>query len=664
MTAPKGPDWTDERGTCEEGKEPRRRGRAADWTEERGERGTSDLSDEGSSAGIAPPEGQSKQRLDVRGLQISSGRRGPAVVSGISFAVRPGAVLGLVGESGSGKTTVALALLGHTRRGLSVTGGEIRLDGTDLLRLKPARLRALRGAVVSYVPQDPAAALNPALRVGYQLREVLRVHPGSSADPDARVREVLREASLDAAGDLLRRYPHQLSGGQQQRIGLAMAFACRPALIVLDEPTTGLDVSTQRRVLDTIRQLCRGYGVAAVYVSHDLAVVSELADEVAVMYAGRIVETGPAGALFGGPRHPYTRGLLAAVPEPGRDRPLAGIPGQQPPPGRRGPGCAFATRCELVLEQCRQHEPELIPLSGAPHPAANRNSPHAVRCWRAAEVTAGQPDGPRPRAAAAGPGPAALLSVRGVAARYHGVPALSGIDLDLPARGCVAVVGESGSGKTTLARCITGLQQDWTGEVTLRGVPLARAARHRPKQVLQQIQYVFQNPYTSLNPRKTVGQIVAEPVQRFLGLTRGEQADRVAQVLGDVALGGSFLARYPDQLSGGERQRVAIARALAAEPDVLICDEVTSALDVSVQAVIVELLRAATAQRQLAMIFITHNLALVRNVAQTAVVLRQGQIVEAGPAGQILAEPVSGYTAQLLADAPRLSRLAADRQPS
>src|SRR5580700_4967355 len=269
-------------------------------------------------------------RLQVRDLEIRSGRRdGPPVVSGVSFAVRPGAVLGLVGESGSGKTTVALALLGHTRRGLSVTSGEIRLDGTDLLRLKPAELRRLRGATVSYVPQDPAAALNPALRIGYQLREVLRVHPGAGGDPQGRILEVMREARLDASPDLLRRYPHQLSGGQQQRIGLAMAFACRPALIVLDEPTTGLDVSTQRRILDTVRQLCRGYGVAAVYVSHDLAVVSELADEVAVMYAGRIVEAGPAGALFAGPRHPYTRGLLAAVPEPGSDRPLAGIPGQQ-----------------------------------------------------------------------------------------------------------------------------------------------------------------------------------------------------------------------------------------------------------------------------------------------------------------------------------------------
>jgi len=275
-------------------------------------------------------------RLEVRDLEIRSGGHGPAVVSEVSFAVRPGDVLGLVGESGSGKTTVALALLGHTRRGLSVSRGEILLDGLDLLRLRPPRLRQVRGARVSYVPQDPSAALNPALRIGYQLREALRVHAGATSDPQARILEVMREARLDAAPDLLRRYPHQLSGGQQQRVGLAMAFACRPSLIVLDEPTTGLDVSTQRHILDTMRSLCRGYGVAAVYVSHDLAVVSELVAEVAVMYAGRIVEAGPASLLFPRPLHPYTRGLLDSVPTPEDARRLTGIPGQQPAPGQRG----------------------------------------------------------------------------------------------------------------------------------------------------------------------------------------------------------------------------------------------------------------------------------------------------------------------------------------
>ena len=591
-------------------------------------------------------------RLEVRDLEIRSGPRGPSVVSAISFAVRPGDVLGLVGESGSGKTTVALALLGHTRRGLSVSAGEIRLDGTDLLRLGPAGLRQVRGARVSYVPQDPSAALNPALRIGYQLREALRVHhPGPASRPrrsspggdrDARILEVLREVRLDATPALLRRYPHQLSGGQQQRVALAMAFACRPALIVLDEPTTGLDVSTQRHILDTVRGLCRGHGVAAVYVSHDLAVVSELAAEVAVMYAGRIVEAGPAAMLFSRPLHPYTQGLLASVPVPEGGRPLTGIPGQQPPPGHRGPGCSFAPRCRIAIGPCLAAVPEPAPVAG-----------RTVLCLRAAEAGAARAQ-PRPPAAADRAPRPAVLSVRGVSARHGVVPVLAGIDLDVPAQSCVAVVGESGSGKTTLARCIVGLHRDWTGEIALQGAPLAPDARRRPVPALRQIQCVFQNPYTSLNPRKTVGQIVAEPLQRLLRVPRDEHTGRVISVLEDVALGRRYLTRYPDQLSGGERQRVAIARALVAEPALLVCDEVTSALDVSVQAVVVELLRAAAARRHLAMLFITHNLALVRNVAQLAVVLRHGEIVESGPAEQVLARPGTDYTAQLMADVPRL----------
>ncbi len=593
------------------------------------------------AAGQAPAGGV---RLDVSGLEVRLGRNGPDVVSEVSFAVRAGQVLGLVGESGSGKTTVVLALLGHARRGLRISSGEVHVDGVDLLRLRPAQLRAVRGAKVAYVAQDPSAALNPTLRVGTQLREALRVHPGAVDDPGGRILEVLREVHLDASPDMLRRYPHQLSGGQQQRVGLAMAFACRPSLIVLDEPTTGLDVSTQRHVLDTIRRLCRAYGVAAVYVSHDLAVVGGLVSDVAVMYSGRIVEIGPTAKVFGQPVHPYTRGLLTAVPSPLRATKLTGIDGQPPRPGRRPAGCSFAPRCGFATGPCRSQQPAPVSIDS-----------RAVRCIRAAQVAGvsiGVPAAPSHRAPAARE---PVLSVRGVSASYGRTPVLSGVDLEVPAESCVAVVGESGSGKTTLARCIAGLHGNWAGDITFEGAPLAASARGRPQQVLRQVQYVFQNPYTSLNPRKTVGQIVAQPLEQFLRLGYRERSERAARALADVSLGGDFLSRYPDQLSGGERQRVAIARALVVEPDLLVCDEVTSALDVSVQAVIVELLRGLQAERRIAMIFITHNLALVRSIAQSAVVLRAGAVVESGPVEQVLEHPANSYTIALMEDVPKLA---------
>jgi peptide/nickel transport system ATP-binding protein len=587
---------------------------------------------------------QRQVRLEVTGLQVRLGRSGPDVVSDVSFAVPAGEVLGLVGESGSGKTTVALALLGHTRRGLRITAGRVLLDGTDLLALSPRDLRAARGARVSYVPQDPSAALNPALRVGTQVREVLKVHAGAADGTGDRVAEVMREAYLDPTPELLHRYPHQLSGGQQQRVALAMAFACRPSLIVLDEPTTGLDVSTQRHVLETVRGLCRSYGVAAVYVSHDLAVVSGLVSEVAVMYAGRVVEIGSTARLFGEPVHPYTRGLLGAVPSHERAELLTGIDGQQPRPGRRGAGCSFAARCGHAIDACTTQAPELVSVAG-----------RSVRCLRTRDIPAARPE----RLPVAGGPPARagtpVLSVRDVAARYGSTPVLSGIGLEVPPRTCVAVVGESGSGKTTLARCVAGLHDNWTGEITFQGTPLARGARQRDKDVLRRVQYIFQNPYTSLNPRKTVSQIIDQQLEQLTGLSRRDRSVRTDEVLADVSLAPDVLSCYPDQLSGGERQRVAIARALAVEPELLICDEVTSSLDVSVQAVIVELLRRIQSERHLALVFITHNLALVRSIAQSAVVLRQGAVAESGPVEQILEHPADPYTRRLVEDVPKLT---------
>jgi len=602
-------------------------------------------------SGLQPGAGRPGVRLKVTGLEVRLGRSGPDVVRDISFAVQAGEVLGLVGESGSGKTTVALALLGHTRRGLRITAGQVLLDGIDLLALSPRDLLAARGARVSYVPQDPSSALNPALRVGTQIREVLEVHAAAAGRAGDRVAEVMREAYLDPTPEMLRRYPHQLSGGQQQRIALAMAFACRPSLIVLDEPTTGLDVSTQRHVLDTVRSLCRSYGVAAVYVSHDLAVVSGLVSDVAVMYAGRIVEIGSTARLFGEPVHPYTCGLIGAVPSLGRAEVLTGIDGQQPRPGHRGSGCSFAARCGYAIGDCTTKAPEPVTVAG-----------RSVRCLRAWDIQATRPGRlpvvPYPPAVAGTP----ALSVRGVTASYGSTQVLSGVSFEVPPRACVAVVGESGSGKTTLARCVAGLHSDWTGEIIFQGAPLARGARQRVQDVLRRVQYIFQNPYTSLNPRKTVGQIIDQPLEQFTGLSRRDRSARVADVLKDVSLGPDFLSCYPDQLSGGERQRVAIARALVVEPELLICDEVTSSLDVSVQAIVVELLRRIQRERHLAMIFITHNLALVRSIAQSAVVLCQGAVTESGPVEQILQHPADPYTQRLVEDVPKLT-LSETRDP-
>jgi peptide/nickel transport system ATP-binding protein len=582
-------------------------------------------------------------RVEVSDLHICMGRGGADVVDEVGFSIAPGKILGLVGESGSGKTTVALSLLGYARRGLEISGGRVVVDGVDLLGLSPAELREVRGAKVAYVPQDPGAALNPTLRIGRQLREALRAHPGVTEDPDERIARVLVDSKLDPSSGILSKYPHQLSGGQQQRVAIAMAFLCRSSLIVLDEPTTGLDVSTQRHVLDTVRGLCSSHGVAAVYVSHDLAVVSGLVSQVAVMYAGRLIELGETERVFSTPIHPYTQGLLAAVPSPDRAETLVGVPGQPPRPGRRPVGCSFAPRCPYVQDHCRAEAPAPVEVDA-----------RLVRCWRARETVGssrltGEPVAAEPMRAET------MLEVSGLDAHYGGFHVLQDVSLRVAPQTCVAVVGESGSGKTTLARCIVGLHAHWTGEMRYNGEPLAPGARARPKPALEKIQYIFQNPYTSLNPRKTIDQIVTQPLEHFQSFSAAERNERVARVLEEVNLGPDFLPRYPDQLSGGERQRVAIARALVVEPTLLVCDEVTSSLDVSVQAVIVELLRRLQHERQLTMLFITHNLALVRSIAQTAVVLCDGRVVETGPVEEMMEHPQDPYTIRLLQDVPKLA---------
>jgi peptide/nickel transport system ATP-binding protein len=583
----------------------------------------------------------------VSDLRISLADDSADIVEQISFEVSAGEVLAIVGESGSGKTTVATALLGYTRRGAYITGGSAVVARVDLLKLSSDELRSARGRLVAYMPQDPSAALNPALRIRTQLAELFDEH---AADVPrelrrARITEALHEVKLPSDEGFLARYPHQLSGGQQQRCALAMAFLLRPTLIVLDEPTTGLDVTTQAHVLRTVGDLCRSHRVAMIYITHDLAVVGDLADRVVVMYAGRVVESGSRQDVFGAPVHPYTKRLLEASPDIGERYRLRAIEGHAPAPRDRPGGCSFRPRCEMAIAKCEIDPPDVVVAEQ-----------HRVRCHRASEST------PRTgRVTAAGaPGDAKraeeVLVVENVMASYGRMRVLNGVSLALAHSECLALVGESGSGKTTLARAIMGLLPRYEGRVILRGATLAQRVRDRPREARQTLQYIFQSPYNSLNPRKTVGQIIGTPLRYFFGVKGAAAAAQIAQVLDQVALPASTEARYPHHLSGGERQRVAIARALVCQPQILVCDEITSALDVSVQAAIVQLLEELREKSDLSIVFVTHNLALVRSIADRVIVMHQGSIVESGATESVLRSPREGYTKALLDDTPSLLR--------
>lgn len=586
----------------------------------------------------------------TRGLRVSNLRldvsvSGDDIVDEVQFAIEPGKVLALVGESGSGKTTVGLAVLGHARRGVSIAHGQVHCGDVEVLGLDDDAKRKIRGDVVSYVPQDPASALNPALRIGVQLLEVLEAHDfgGSNEARKIRLKEMMAEVLLPTDDDYLLRYPHQLSGGQQQRVGLAMAFACRPSVIVLDEPTTGLDVSTQEHVLKTIRQLTMDHGVAALYITHDLAVVADLADEVAVMYAGRIVERGTVKDIFSTPAHPYTKHLVVAAPDIEGKKEIVGLAGRAPSPGKRPTGCAFALRCSLADDVCRGVFPaEVALLTG-----------HVARC-----IKIGQSQSisfAKPSVSRSVESGAVVVELHEVSAGYSGTTVVHEVSLSIRKGECLALVGESGSGKTTVSRAIGGLHREWTGSMSFNGAALQKAARQRSAEARLGIQYIFQNPYGSLNPRRTIGESISRPLA-IAGKSKSDSQRSILEVLDKVNLPGSYANKYPDQLSGGERQRVAIARALVSNPQVLVCDEVTSALDVLVQAAIVDLLGDLRKQLGLAMLFVTHNLPLVRSIADEVAVMSEGKIVEIGSAESVIGNPQQEYTRSLITATPSIER--------
>jgi peptide/nickel transport system ATP-binding protein len=582
------------------------------------------------------------------------------VLHRINFAIRRGETFGLVGESGCGKSTVALQLLGYRHPSARVEGGHIEFGGRDLLRLPRRALDRIRGNRISFVPQNPTTALNPGMRVGDQVVEILLLHKraADATQALARVTELFGLVGLPTPKALLGRYPHQLSGGQQQRVCIAMALACDPDLVVLDEPTTGLDVTTQEQIVELLIDLRRRIGLSMLYVTHDLGLLSQIADRVGVMYAGHMVEIAPVAELFRQPRHPYTRGLIGSIPRIDRPdepalRPLRGLLRRNELPE----GCPFQPRCDFAEASCVTNRQTL-----------DRVAPgHEVACqrWRAllapAVAAAGETAVPRARPE---PEPPLLaldhLSIAygaggGALARFLGAaPFVAVHDLDLAiAQGeTLALVGESGSGKSTVARAVSGLLRPYEGQVLLHGQRLAGLVRERSGEQRREIQYVFQNPDASLNPRARIGTILARPLEMFFDLDRRAMRARVLEALDDVRLDAGYAERYADQLSGGERQRVAIARALIARPTLLLCDEVLSALDVSVQANILDLLRRLRAEHQVAMLFISHDLAVVRSIADKVGVLFQGRLMEMGRTADIFSAPFHPYTHSLLMAVP------------
>jgi len=585
-------------------------------------------------------------------------------VRGATFGIREKECFGVVGESGSGKTTLAMGAINYLSANGRIVGGASLLRDTDLTTLRRLQMRRIWGSRIGLVSQNPSGALNPSMRIGVQLAEVARRHlrlpPGEALE---KSRQMLAHVAMPDPGAIMQRYPHQLSGGMLQRCVIAMALITRPELLILDEPTTALDVTTQAVVLDLVGQLTRDFDSAILYITHDLAVVSKLCDRVGVMYAGQFVEQAPVRDLYRAPLHPYTLSLLGCVPhfdpESGK-RLLTSIPGSIPQLDDLPSGCVFSTRCAFVKDECRKSPPPLREVRPG----------HMSACFRwnelptAAEYARSAPQVPvhaeeRPevlRVVDLKKGFSAIERFFGSAAaslrESRSIRAVDGVTLWVRKGNTLGVVGESGCGKTTLLRAISGLAPRSSGDVVLNGVVTQPSVERRPRSTLKQLQMVFQNPDGSLNPRHTAGQAIARPLRLLAGLSRQEVRGRIPELLAWVNLPASYSRRLPEELSGGEKQRVAIARAFAAGPQVILLDEPLSSLDVSVQASLVNLLTELQEKNNVSYLFISHDLAAVQHLSHWIAVMYLGVLMEWGDAEDVFAPPFHPYTEALLSAIP------------
>jgi len=599
-------------------------------------------------AAAAPPDA-----LAIEGLLVDYRVRGRLrrVLRGLDLRIGRGASYGLVGESGCGKSTVAFAAMGYLPRNGVVSGGRVMVDGRDLMDLNPAELQKLRANSVSMVYQDPGRALNPSMKIGPQLAEAFEFSRIGAHDAHDRSVAMLRSVRIADPLKVMQRYPHQLSGGMQQRVCIAMALANNPALLILDEPTTGLDVTVEAEVLDLIQQLRQDFQTSILFISHNLAVVAKVCDRVGVLYGGTLVEEGTVGALFNNPRHPYTVGLLRCLPARGRrksDGPLEAIRGSLPSPGAAITGCVFAERCGLADRTCRETPPPFFDLGGG----------HLSRCFHHDQQV------PRQTPSTAGPLPGTdrqsahpVLAVENLSktfnAKSHPLPVLRQIEIALGPGETLGLVGESGSGKTTFARLLLGLlEPDAGSKIALDGKPLATRLSDRSLDDVKALQIIFQNPDSALNRAHPVRRIIGRAIQRLSATPAAAVLAKLHELMKAVRVADRYLSARPRQLSGGMKQRVAIARAFAGDPRIVVCDEPTSALDVSVQAAILNLLVDLQTKHQVSYIFISHDLGVVRYLSDRIAVLYLGRLMEIGLADQVFEGPHHPYTEALLSAIP------------
>jgi peptide/nickel transport system ATP-binding protein len=604
---------------------------------------------------VSQAEASHENELVVDGLAIDGigHQRSSSIVSSVSLSLRAGETIGIVGESGSGKSMTARALIGLLPSKL-VASGAVHYRGRNILNSTPSQWRAIRGTEIALVMQDPFTMLNPTLRCGDILAESLRSEAHVRA-ADRRADALHRLAEIGIRDEeVVDRYPFQLSGGMRQRVALAAALARDPQILIADEPSTALDVSTQRDVLALLKRMQKTRGMGLILITHDLRVAFGMCDRIYVLYAGRLLETAPSNELQLEPLHPYSHGLLLSEPVADRRVPeLVAIPGSVPTPDAVEGSCAFAPRCSWATSACSGARPQLSEVSPGRLSACLRIA--EIRADMAARrISAEQPAQVTPP-----PLPMnALISVRTVEKVFkngnRSMKALDGVSIDLQEDESVGLVGESGSGKTTLARMLVGLESATSGEIVIDGIPSSDWARLSAKdrrRLRRTVQIIFQDPYSSLNPMRSVGWTLAEAIGTH-SPTRTRREKQVGRLLESVGLPAAYAQRRPAALSGGERQRVAVARALAAGPRVLICDEPVSALDVSVQAQIVNLLARCRVDRGIGYLFVTHDIALVRQVSERLYVMHDGSIVEEGPTERILGNPNHPYTVRLLSSVP------------